>query len=337
MVQERVFWPDLVRCFAIFLVVVVHTSSPVVLSFSEVEPRDWLLANAFDSFARVSVPLFFMISGYLVLNKDYNFISNIFRVTKRVLIPLIFWSFFYISYAATEYGLSYFIEYDYLSLLKSPAQYHLWFLYDIFFLYLLIPFMKAFIEKKLVIYFMVFWFSKEFLGFMSVDVYWRFDPISKFAGYMLIGYYIGNIKEISFRIKVSCFIFFFVCFLITFFKTYQLSFEAGEFVKKYYSYRSPNVMIMSICLFILLKDADMRSCVMKTFITTTSKYALGIYGIHVLVIHLLSIGSFGFSISAMGYGGSGLALIVSILSVFIVSFLVVMLLGRIKIVKNILG
>lgn len=96
-------------------------------------------------------------------------------------------------------------------------------------------------------------------------------------------------------------------------------------------------MIMSICLFILLKDADMRSCVMKTFITKISKYALGIYGIHVLVIHLLSIGSFGFSISAMGYGGSGLALIVSILSVFIVSFLVVMLLGRIKIVKNILG
>lgn len=68
------------------------------------------------------------------------------------------------------------------------------------------------------IYFMVFWFSKEFLGFMSVDVYWRFDPISKFAGYMLIGYYIGNIKEISFRIKASCFIFFFVCFLITFLK-----------------------------------------------------------------------------------------------------------------------
>jgi len=337
MEPKRLFWPDLIRAVAILLVVVIHTSAPVVVSFSEVELSDWFFANSLDSLARVSVPLFFMISGYLVLNKDLSLYSIISRASKRILIPLLFWSIFYIAYATSEHGFDYLISYDFLSLLKNPAQYHLWFLYNILFLYLLIPLLKAIIEKNLSIYFISFCFIKEMVAFLPINIYWDFTPISSFSAYMVAGYYIGHMKPLTLKFKlVAGFVFLFFS-AFTAIKTYYLSIDADGFIGKYYAYNSPNVMVMSFCLYFLLKDVDINFNFARKTISMVSMCALGIYGLHVLIIHLFSIGTFGVTSSVMAEGGSILSLVANIILVFTVSLIFIILARFVKPLRLVVG
>ncbi|MBA4500992.1 acyltransferase [Marinobacterium marinum] len=335
--KNRIFWPDFTRAVAILLVIIIHISAPVVVSLKEVETSSWLWANALDSIARISVPLFFMISGFLLLNKDIDIIKSIKRANNRILLPMIFWSFFYISYSAYEYGIEYYLNYNYMGLLKTPAQYHLWFFYDMLILYITIPFMRAIIERKLTIYFIFLCFLKELFLFLPVDNYFEFSPVSTFAGYMLAGHYIGNLNKIKkWTYKASAFIFF-ILFFVTFVRTYQLSFEAGTLVQDYYSYTSPNIIIMSICAFFIMSRIKIDTKWIKYPIIIISRYSLGIYGIHVFVIHLLYTGKFGFKISSMENNGHIFSLLETFILVLIISLFTVILISLIKPMRKIIS
>jgi surface polysaccharide O-acyltransferase-like enzyme len=52
------------------MVVFLHSAGPVLYKYNEVGPSNWFVANVYDSIVRVCVPLFFMISGFLLLYKD---------------------------------------------------------------------------------------------------------------------------------------------------------------------------------------------------------------------------------------------------------------------------
>lgn len=336
MKNERLLWPDFIRAFAIVLVVVVHTSAPVVISIHDVSTERWMFANAMDSLARVSVPLFFMISGFLVLRKEITVKSSFLRAVRRVLLPLLFWSFFYISYYAYYNGFDFLTRYDYFGLFKTPAQYHLWFLYDLIFLYMIAPFIKAIIDRQLGWYFIVFWILYEVVNFFSLNIFWRFEPLSKHAGYMLAGYYIGMMPKIKNTHRLFLFSLFMLAYFFTVFKTYEVSFLMGSLNQKYYAYRSINVIVMAVSLFMFMKDIHIKSIIFKKIISVVSASALGIYGIHVLVIDLLGRGVFGFNISAMAFDGSVYGLLVTVVSVFLLSFFLVYLLRLIKPIRPVI-
>ena len=96
-----------------------------------------------NSISRFGVPNFFMISGSLFLRRDISF-NNVFnKYIKRIVIHLIIWSFIYSIYNIKITRINYkSILFKYIN-----SHYHLWYLFEIMRLYMIVPFLRE-ISKK---------------------------------------------------------------------------------------------------------------------------------------------------------------------------------------------
>src|SRR5512140_3161951 len=65
-----VYWADLIRVLAIYLVVVIHTSGQLTNAWGKVPLSQWLIGDIYGGISRIGVPLFFMLSGYLLLPRS---------------------------------------------------------------------------------------------------------------------------------------------------------------------------------------------------------------------------------------------------------------------------
>ena len=70
--KERIFYYDFLRAFAIIAVIICH----VDFFFGPLTTQTQVIAQmAFHDIGRIGVPIFLMISGALLLNREYN-LSN---------------------------------------------------------------------------------------------------------------------------------------------------------------------------------------------------------------------------------------------------------------------
>ena len=84
------YWIDLIRVVAVFQIVLIHLSY-VIFFKEDILSSNWRAANFYDSLSRMGVPLFFMVSGYLLLGKREP-ITDFFRKRFfKVGIPTLFW------------------------------------------------------------------------------------------------------------------------------------------------------------------------------------------------------------------------------------------------------
>lgn len=81
---------DRLRILAAFAVVVLHAVAPLFLD--SYPSSDWNVANVYESLVRWSVPVFFMISGALFLNKRKEL--NIGRLYKKNIFRVFLFIFF---------------------------------------------------------------------------------------------------------------------------------------------------------------------------------------------------------------------------------------------------
>src|SRR5258708_1620893 len=84
---------DLIRALAIVLVIVVHVYSEFISKIIFVHSTDWWLAEFFESFAKISVPLFIMLSGFLLLDKKKSYTIGEFYKKRlfKIGIPILIW------------------------------------------------------------------------------------------------------------------------------------------------------------------------------------------------------------------------------------------------------
>lgn len=121
----RIYYLDILRILAIFLVVVVHTSVlPSTLSITTFP--SFLLF----SLAKTCVPLFLMVSGALLLGKQESYQSFFSKRAMRILIPWIIWCLVFFWIEGGEQGM--------FGVLLT----RFWFLPLIAGLYLLTPFLR---------------------------------------------------------------------------------------------------------------------------------------------------------------------------------------------------
>ena len=141
MTKERLLYIDWLRLVAAFFVVLIHTSG-LLMDHSQ-NMIDYYLGFWNMEIVRSAVPLFFMISGALLLHQGYD-ANPCKMVTKvlKVLILMLIWSFVYaLVYVRplTIKGLIY-------STLKGP--FHFWFFEYLIGLYLLTPIFKVVSDYK---------------------------------------------------------------------------------------------------------------------------------------------------------------------------------------------
>ena len=302
----RLFWIDFIRAVAIINVVLLHSAAFYLYQYKTIPLSYWMIANIYDSYARIGVPLFFMISGYLLINKEEEWRTFFQKRIKKIVIPLVVWSIFFISWRHFYEHNFHFSLKEFSKIVIQPVFFHLWFMYAILGLYFTIPILKLLrSHHKIIIYYLVLWYiavaykpifepSQKIEGIIIYDL----SLFSGFAGYLLLGYYVGQQK-----IKPAILWFIFLLSTsITIIGTFILSHLKGSFVGFFYNYNSATVIPASYSAFLLLKNYS--SYIEKRHISTLiiqelAKCSLGIYLIHVVFLILLNNGSFGFQLNGL--------------------------------------
>jgi surface polysaccharide O-acyltransferase-like enzyme len=295
MQEEKLVWADNVRAIATVAVILLHVSAPLV-------PRegfnfDWWTGNLVQSLVRFCVPEFFMLTGLLLFDKQYELFSFLKKRFSRIIIPFLFWSFFYILF---DIGLKirHGEKLDLLSAIgfiinqyKTGSYYHLWFIYVMIGLYLITPMISGWIRacsNREILYFLVIWSVTLMLKYPIFFYFKTNIDLSYFTGYlgfMVLGYYLGRRIIINKKKKDLIAIGLFLYgILVSIFGTYFLFNGSGKLDELYYEYLTPNVSASAIGVFLFFKDKQLDNSFLKRIRNYISKYSYGIYLCHVLVL-----------------------------------------------------
>lgn len=86
--KERIFYYDFLRAFAIIAVILCH----IDIFYGDLNtPLQIICKLTINDIGRMGVPIFLMISGALLLNRDYELSDFLKRRFTRIIYPFIFW------------------------------------------------------------------------------------------------------------------------------------------------------------------------------------------------------------------------------------------------------
>ncbi len=287
---------DIAKAVSCFMVILLHVTAVRFYQFSD----QWEIINILNSFTRVSVPIFIMVTGYLIVNSKNTTFSEIPRRCKRVVTCLIAWSFFYIITDSIASGNIKNIDVlqSITSVINGPIKYHLWYLYSLIGFYIASPILSillSYSNKKTIITVLSIWFFvsgfytiKTYYGIWYVDLLWTYNlsMFSNMTGYLLLGSFISTIKASKKSIILSICLYV-ITSLFTALMTYRYSSEIGKPGELFYSYLSPQTIIGSACLFYYIVNAKFSKNFSKicAFISSIS---LGIYCVHIFFLERIS-------------------------------------------------
>lgn len=335
--NNRIFYLDFLRVIAMFAVIILHVAS-FQMALTKVGSFEWNFLNFFDSITRWCVPTFVMISGMLFLNpqKEINLKIIYGKYIFRILIILFSWNLLYaISSCIVNQS---FVWHEFIYNIFIGLV-HMWYLYMLIGLYIILPFLRKIVtDTKLLKYFLLLWLiisafnflvkasSLEILNKISDNMY--ITLVTGYSGYFLLGYFLSRKK---YRTKYAI-ILGIISLLITVIGTYIVSINSRNTNELFYANLSPNVIGMSISVFILVKNTFENLKINVTFnkiINTIAKYSLGIYLIHFWFISVFIKFENIFNFSPIINLG-----VISCI-VFLLSFTVTFILSKIKFIRHI--
>lgn len=205
----RNFRLDLLRVLACYLVIQQHASEFFYIGpeSTVISGTDTFWIGIITSIARISVPLFVMISGFLLLpmkGTSHDFFQKRFT---RILYPFLVWCILYTLYYMVSRGDSW--SEALTNILHIPVNFgveigHLWYIYMLIGLYLIIPVISPWLagcSKRELQGYLILWSLTTLLPYIHTlypqiwgECYWNPTPafyyFSGFVGYLLLGFYI---------------------------------------------------------------------------------------------------------------------------------------------------
>ncbi|RPH28803.1 acyltransferase [Buttiauxella warmboldiae] len=287
--QQKINWVDNLRGIACLMVVMIHTTTWYITNANIVSPFSWDLSNVLNSASRVSVPLFFMISGYLFFGER----SAQQRHFLRIVTCLLFYSVLALIYIKFFTPINAGLSLRYI--LQKPVFYHLWFFFAIVVIYLLSPLIQVKKVNAMVILGLMVLFgvaanpntvpqTLDGVKWLPINLYIRGDTFY-YVLYGLLGRAIGMLETDKRWVSGLAAGLFALCiFSIATGTRHQLEVN-GNFADTFYVYCGPLVFIAAISLLVLVKNC-LNSRPLPG-LALISKHSLGIYGFHALIIHFL--------------------------------------------------
>ncbi len=292
-------WINNLKVISLFAVIVLHTASPLLMDFKKADLNNWLVADFYNALVRFAVPVFVMISGALLLHLEYELGDFLKRRLTRVIWPFLFWSLIYIGYSWYNEDIAFSSDAwantrIILHQLKYGAYYHLWYVYMLIGLYLLIPVIGKFVRnatEKEILYFLLVWFvvmvfSQPYLS--------RYEPLidvhyfAGYAGYLVLGHYLAFKELPQNGLKTPLIIYFFLCLAGITFGTYLLSANNKDLSTLMYEPLGPFIVLFSSGIFLLARVTVFK--LPESLIKVrglAGALSLGIYLCHALFLTLL--------------------------------------------------
>lgn len=304
---------DLIRTFAIVLVILLHASieqvPAVVTGVNSDVVVQWWSVNIYDSLARPCVPLFVMLSGALLLQPSK--VDEPLRVffkkrVSRIVPPLIFWMAAYFAWRA-------FVNNETLTLssigegIVWGPYIHFWFIYMLIGLYLATPVLRVLVahaSQRVLRYFLVLWLvGTAVVPLLELFVNYNLNNslflLTGYIGYFILGLYLLQVK-----IKKPILLAGFIAGLVwTAVGTYLITATIGG-NQQYFFYDnlSLGVILASVTLFLLLSSipsnkVQERAPKLNRLLHLISMNSLAIYLFHFMVLETMQRGYLGFKIS----------------------------------------
>jgi surface polysaccharide O-acyltransferase-like enzyme len=342
--KQNITWINNLRLIAMFAVIILHTASPLLFLYNSAPVSNWIAADIYNAIVRFAVPVFVMITGALLLHREYELGGFLKKRIGRLILPFLFWSLVYIGY-------QWYIEIIFfnndvwanvkliLNQLKTGASYHLWYVYLLIGLYLFIPILSRFIQnatEKEILYFLAIWFitiliSKPYLTRFNTAVDLRY--FTGYIGYLVLGYYLAYKRFSIPYLAFPAILIFTACVVLITCGTYYLQIKDHKLSTFFYEPIGPFVVVLSASVFLVAKNIKVKmNPIFNMIFCNAGKYTLGIYLSHALVLNILELNDITYATFNP---------IVSIplvaLLCFIISWLVIYILGKIPLLKYIIG
>lgn len=287
--QQKIYWIDNLRGIACLMVVMIHTTTWYITNPGSISMPNWEWANVLNSASRVSVPLFFMISGYLFFGER----SAQPRHFLRIGLCLVFYSVLALLYIwlFTSINLELALRY----LFQKPVFYHLWFFFAIVVIYLVSPLIQVRRVNPIMLLVLMAvtgiianpnTVSQKIGGaeWLPVNLYINGDTFY-YVLYGVLGRAIGTLETQRRRLTWLCATLFAGAVLVISRGTHHELLARGNFADTWYLYCGPMVFIAAASLLVVVKNTlDTRPAPGLSLI---SRHSLAIYGFHAFILHAL--------------------------------------------------
>lgn len=316
--DKRIVWLDFVKFIAIFMMIAVHCTDNVTPA-ERSEPWYNLWGSFYGSFMRPAIPLFVMVTGALLLPVKENISAFYKKRLTRLIVPFIIWSVLYnlFPWITGLLGLSPTVINDFFAwaepdqsfsgalhnILMIPFNFsmlavQMWYVYLLIGLYLYMPIFSAWVrqaslkEQKV---FLALWlvslfipYLREYLtknlwGTCSWNEFGLLYYFAGFNGYLLLGHYLRHHDWSLSKIMLTGIPMFVVGFGVTFAGFRHIT-SLPEFTEEqlelFFYYCSPNVVMMTIPIFLLCKKVEIHSAWIQKALANLTVCGFGVYMIH---------------------------------------------------------
>lgn len=291
--MERNFNFDQMRVMSCIMVILIHICNIYNRSFPNITNNEYMFVTCVNAISRISVPIFFMISGALMASKKPDLKKSINRFLKYLIIT-VFWCVFYFLWDKLYMK----DNYDIKEIFSTPPSKHLWFLYALLSIYLALPIIQIIIRNisdKFLYYVLLLFaisvFGGYVLDFFDIAVKYPIAVIAEnqYLGYFILGYVLYNKSENIKLKKISLFALFIFSSAITCLLTYAFSLKNGQYEDVWFQYRNPFLMVSAACVFVIMLDLKYKvPYFLKQFINHTCRNSFGIYVFHIIFLNILN-------------------------------------------------
>lgn len=328
------------RIFATICVVWLHTNSTLIdnpnlfkLTFEE-----QAFFSASYQMMYWAVPIFFMITGALFLNpkRETSYYIYITKYVKRMILALFIFGipFASLKLVMLEHSLTpMLLLLSIKAVIENDSFGHLWYLFTLIGIYLVLPIFKAFVQKTsendLKIFLLLLIAIDFFFPLVNelLEIRIAFElPFKYPVFYVLLGYYITYMSpEWSKKLKTNMVVI--VCCIILIWILNFLKLTPDVWT----SYNSPLTAILAISIYSVFTQHIYRTISISSTIWNLDRLCFGVYLVHPLFIQYVYR---VMKITPSGFACYPIATIVCFICFIFCAFIASYMMNKIKVLKK---
>lgn len=288
--QKELYY-EVLRMIAICCVIFNHTGNDGFFLFSVTDqPISYIISMFAAIFCKVGVPIFFMISGALLIPKQEDLKTLCKKRILKIIFVIIFFSFIlyirqYIHHPEYGFGLFYFAKLIYSQAFVTPY----WFLYSYLGLLIMLPFIRRMalnMSREEYIYLFILGllfncFIPIFDYFLEVQIYLKLFICGNVVFYPLLGYGMEHIMEDSQYSKKGCQCVLVLMLISTVFTGMMIYVEYirdGVYTENYITLFVPVLTIgLFYCIRYWIKNRKNHNLILKRIVLCIGDCTFGIY------------------------------------------------------------